>query len=40
MKSWAKIREEIPAESRMRMDERLKKALVTMPLDKMRKPVA
>lgn len=37
MKSWVKIREEMPAESRTRMDERLKEALVTMPLDKMRK---
>ena len=37
MKSWTKIREEMPAESRTRMDERLKEALASMPLDKMRK---
>lgn len=37
MKSWAEVREEMPAESRSRMDERLKETLATMPLDKMRK---
>ena len=37
MKSWAKIREQMPADSRTRMDEQLKETLATMPLDKMRK---
>ena len=37
MRSWAKIREAMPEESRARMDERLKEALAAMPLDKLRK---
>ncbi len=37
MKSWAKIREEMPLESQARLDARLEETLASMPLDKMRK---
>jgi DNA-binding XRE family transcriptional regulator len=37
MKSWAKIRGEMSPERQSRMDSRLKEALASMPLDKMRK---
>jgi len=37
MKSWAKIRGEIPLESQARLDARLEETLASMPLDKMRK---
>ena len=37
MKSWAKIRGEMPLESQARLDARLEETLASMPLDKMRK---
>ena len=37
MKSWTKIRGEMPLESQARLDARLKETLASMPLDKMRK---
>ena len=37
MKSWAKIRGEMPLQSQARLDARLKETLASMPLDKMRK---
>jgi hypothetical protein len=37
MKSWAKIRGEMPLESQARLDARLQETLASMPLDKMRK---
>ena len=37
MKSWAKIRGEMPPEAQVRLDARLKETLASMPLDKMRK---
>jgi len=37
MKSWAKIRGEMPLESQTRLDARLEETLASMPLDKMRK---
>ena len=37
MKSWTKIRGEMPLESQARLDARLEETLASMPLDKMRK---
>ena len=37
MKSWAKIRGEMPLESQAHLDARLEETLASMPLDKMRK---
>ena len=37
MKSWTKIRGEMPLESQARLDARLKETLASMPLDKLRK---
>jgi len=37
MKSWTKIRGEMPLESQARLDARLEQTLASMPLDKMRK---
>lgn len=37
MKSWTKIRGEMPLESQARLDALLKETLASMPLDKMRK---
>ena len=37
MKSWTKIRGEMPLESQTRLDARLEETLASMPLDKMRK---
>jgi DNA-binding XRE family transcriptional regulator len=37
MKSWAKVRGEMPLESQARLDARLQETLASMPLDKMRR---
>ncbi len=37
MTTWTKLREQIPAESRARMDAKLADTLASMPLDKLRK---
>jgi len=37
MKSWSKIRSEMPLKSQARLDARLKETLASMPLDKLRK---
>jgi DNA-directed RNA polymerase specialized sigma subunit len=37
MKSWTKIRGEMPKETQARLDNRLKETLASLPLDKLRK---
>jgi hypothetical protein len=37
MKSWTKIRSEMPKETQARLDSRLKETLASLPLDKLRK---
>jgi DNA-directed RNA polymerase specialized sigma subunit len=37
MKSWTKIRSEMPKETQARLDNRLKETLASLPLDKLRK---